>query len=52
MLFLVLLRVFFVVVIVAICCCGDSGVHGELLVVKWWFLSGKSVFPATAVGLF
>ena len=42
----------FVVVIVSICCCGDSCVHGELLVVKWWFLGGKFVFPATAVGLF
>ena len=40
------------VVVVVICCCCDDCVHGELLVVKWWFLGGKFVFPATAVGLF
>ena len=34
------------VVIVVICCCCDDCVHGELLVVKWWFLGGKFVFPA------
>ena len=37
-------HVVLIVVIVVICCCCDDCVHGEPLVVKWWFLGGKFVF--------
>ena len=34
-----------VVILVSICCCCVDIIEGDLVVVKWWFLRGKAVFP-------